>query len=45
MEDPAVCADGRIYERTAIGAWLANHGTSPKTNEPLHTRVLLPTTP
>lgn len=32
MRDPVLCD---TYERTAITAWLAAHGTSPKTHERL----------
>ena len=44
MVDPCVCADGHSYERTAIAAWLETHDTSPKTNEPLAHKQLVPNT-
>ena len=31
--DPVVAEDGNIYERSAIETWLADHDTSPATNE------------
>jgi len=43
MEDPVVCADGHSYERWCIQEWFARgHRTSPKTNEPLSSTVLIP---
>ena len=42
MEDPVVCADGHTYERSEIEGWLANHNTSPKTNEVLESTALVP---
>ena len=35
MDDPVLCADGQSYERAAIAAWLAAHGTSPVTGAPV----------
>lgn len=34
--------DGHTYEKSAISAWLANHNTSPLTNEPLANKQLQP---
>jgi len=42
MCDPVVAADGHTYEREAITIWLENHNTSPKTNETLSSKQLLP---
>ncbi len=42
MRDPVLCSDGHTYERGAITAWLNNHTTSPKTNEVLESKQLLP---
>ena len=42
MTDPVICADGFTYERSAIDEWLRSHNTSPKTNEQLETRNLIP---
>jgi hypothetical protein len=35
FSDPVVAADGRTYERAAIVRWIAEHGTSPFTRQPL----------
>ena len=42
MQDPVLAADGFSYERTAIEDWLRSHNTSPKTNEPLLHKNLIP---
>lgn len=42
MRFPALAADGHTYERHAIQAWLAHSRTSPVTNEPLESVVLVP---
>jgi hypothetical protein len=42
MTDPVVCADGHTYERAAIERWFSTHATSPKTNERLSSRALIP---
>ena len=35
MRDPVMAMDGHTYERGPIERWLADHQTSPKTNEAL----------
>ena len=40
MKDPVVASDGCTYERDSIQKWLAEHNTSPATNEPLQHRLL-----
>jgi hypothetical protein len=42
MDDPVVCADGFTYERSAIKTWLRRNNTSPKTNERLANKDLIP---
>ena len=43
MKDPVIAADGHTYEKCAIEQWLATGArTSPTTNEPLASLVLLP---
>jgi len=42
MEDPVICCDGHTYERHAIEMWLRNNSRSPKTNQPLASRELIP---
>lgn len=42
MTDPAICCDGHTYERSAIELWLRNNARSPKTNQPLASRELIP---
>jgi len=42
MEDPVICCDGHTYEREAIEMWLRNNSRSPKTNQPLPSRELIP---
>ena len=43
MRDPVVTSDGESYERTAITAWLAQHGAvSPRTGCRLPSAELLP---
>jgi len=41
MQDPVATADGQIYERKAIEAWLTNHNTSPLTNKALESKNLI----
>lgn len=42
MEDPVICCDGHTYERHAIEMWLRSNLRSPKTNQPLPSRDLIP---
>lgn len=42
MSDPVVAADGHTYERTALEHWLQTHDRSPKTNEHLFNKVMIP---
>ena len=42
MKTPCIACDGFTYERSAIESWLTNNRTSPKTGEPLSTKVLFP---
>ena len=42
MEDPVICCDGHTYERHAIEMWLRSNSRSPKTNQPLSSRDLIP---
>ena len=42
MVDPVIMADGFSYERSAIEDWLRTHNTSPKTNEVLLHKNLIP---
>lgn len=42
MEDPVICSDGHTYERVAIEQWLQSNSRSPKTNQNLPSRVLIP---
>ena len=42
MEDPVIAMDGHTYERVWIEAWLENHDTSPLTNLPLPSTVVVP---
>lgn len=42
MEDPVICCDGHTYERFAIETWLRSNSRSPKTNQPLASRELIP---
>ena len=43
MRDPVLCeADGQSYERAAITAWLAEHGTSFVSKAPARTQNLIP---
>jgi len=42
MNDPVICCDGHTYEREAIDMWLKSNSRSPKTNQPLHSRILIP---
>lgn len=42
MEEPCVAGDGYTYDRRAIELWLDGNDTSPMTNLPLHTKILLP---
>jgi hypothetical protein len=40
MEEPVVAADGHTYEKSAILEWFEKKLTSPKTNEPLPTKMI-----
>lgn len=42
MTDPVICCDGHTYERSAIEVWLRNNSRSPKTNQPLASKELIP---
>ena len=42
MRDPVLAMDGHTYERSEIERWLADHQTSPKTNSPLPSKMLVP---
>ena len=42
MKDPVICADGHTYERNAIEEWLRSNSRSPKTNQRLFSRDLIP---
>jgi hypothetical protein len=42
MEDPVICCDGHTYERVAIQMWLRNNSRSPKTNQQLPSKELIP---
>eukprot|EP01036_Dinobryon_divergens_P028336 gene28335-37268_t len=42
MSDPVIAADGTTYERICIERWLENHDTSPKTNQILPSKALIP---
>jgi len=42
MTDPVIAKDGITYERSAIEAWLREHGTSPSTRERMRIRDLVP---
>jgi len=42
MSDPVMAADGHSYERTAIARWLQSNERSPKTNQVLQDKRLLP---
>jgi len=42
MSDPVICSDGHTYERHAIEEWLRSNSRSPKTNQRLHSRDLIP---
>lgn len=42
MVDPVTCSDGHTYERVAIEQWLQSNSRSPKTNQHLSSRVLIP---
>eukprot|EP00551_Chaetoceros_affinis_P010482 CAMPEP_0203664068 /NCGR_PEP_ID=MMETSP0090-20130426/1554_1 /ASSEMBLY_ACC=CAM_ASM_001088 /TAXON_ID=426623 /ORGANISM="Chaetoceros affinis, Strain CCMP159" /LENGTH=787 /DNA_ID=CAMNT_0050527179 /DNA_START=123 /DNA_END=2486 /DNA_ORIENTATION=+ len=42
MTDPVIARDGVTYERSAIEAWLSEHGTSPSTRERMRVRDLVP---
>eukprot|EP00300_Choanocystis_sp_HF-7_P008758 c16093_g1_i2.p1 GENE.c16093_g1_i2~~c16093_g1_i2.p1 ORF type:complete len:767 (-),score=183.41 c16093_g1_i2:111-2411(-) len=42
MLDPVLTVDGWTYEREAIEKWFKKHRTSPKTNEPLPSTMLIP---
>ena len=40
MREPVMAADGHTYERLAIADWLAQHDTSPLTNEVMPSKQL-----
>jgi hypothetical protein len=40
FRDPVVAGDGHTYERAAIVQWVAEHGTSPLTRQPLNINEL-----
>ena len=42
MIDPVFAADGFTYEREAIELWLKGHDTSPRTGQPLESKMLMP---
>eukprot|EP00300_Choanocystis_sp_HF-7_P036293 c52136_g1_i1.p1 GENE.c52136_g1_i1~~c52136_g1_i1.p1 ORF type:complete len:235 (+),score=36.02 c52136_g1_i1:41-745(+) len=42
MLDPVIAIDGHSYEHQAMKSWLSNHNTSPKTNEQLISKILIP---
>jgi len=42
MVDPVICTDGHTYERQAIEQWFRSHSRSPKTNQHLTSRMLIP---
>ena len=42
MTDPVMDPDGNSYEKSAIMAWLTQHGTSPITRKPLTAAQLVP---
>ena len=42
LVDPVIAADGFTYEREAIELWLQGHDTSPRTNQPLESKTVIP---
>ena len=42
MIDPVMAADGFTYEREAIELWLQGHDTSPRTGQPLESKMVMP---
>jgi hypothetical protein len=44
MEDPVILSDGTSYEREAIERWLRSSDRSPKTNQPLPNKTMIPNT-
>jgi hypothetical protein len=40
FRDPVIAGDGHVYERAAIVRWIAEHGTSPLTRQPLNLNEL-----
>ena len=42
MNDPVITSDGQSYERAAIERWLRGRHTSPRTNERLQSKRLIP---
>jgi len=42
MVDPVICADGHTYERSAINEWFRSSSRSPKTNQNLTSKNLIP---
>jgi hypothetical protein len=42
VRKPVIAMDGHSYEEEAIAAWLKDHATSPLTNQPLASKLLVP---
>lgn len=42
MADPVIALDGHTYEKSAIEDWIFRKQTSPMTNAPLQSRLLIP---
>ena len=42
MTDPVIAADGRTYERQAILHWFQRRRTSPMTNLPMNSQIIIP---
>lgn len=42
MNEPCVAADGFTYDRNAIEEWFEEHDTSPVTNLPILSKILIP---
>ena len=42
MDDPVICSDGITYNRDNIERWLETNSTSPKTNQVLKDKILIP---
>jgi hypothetical protein len=41
MTDPVVAADGHSYERSPITKWISSKENSPRTGEPLESKLLV----